>query len=115
MVKRKIGTVKPRENPFVESAHPFQHLAADDDRVGLRLGARSRFNIADRLMPVLADKVLVLAEMTSTNRAPRRPRRGLSRVALSRPPAGAAPSGSTPSLLPDGLNPGVPSRTSSEP
>jgi hypothetical protein len=69
MVKRKIGMVKPRENPLVESAHPFKHLAADDDRVGLRLDASSRFNFADRLMPVPADKVLVLAEMTSTNRA----------------------------------------------
>ena len=69
MVKRKIGMVKPREDPLVKSAHLFKHLAADDDRVGLRLDARSGFNVADRLMPVLADKVLVLAEMTGTNRA----------------------------------------------
>jgi hypothetical protein len=69
VVKRKIGMVKPRENPLVESAHPFKHLAADDDRMGLCLDARSRFNFADRLMPVPADKVLVLAEMTSTKRA----------------------------------------------
>jgi hypothetical protein len=69
MVKRKVGMVKPRENPLVESAHPFKNLAAYDDRVGLRLDARSGFNFADRLMPVPADKVLVLADVTSTNRA----------------------------------------------
>ncbi len=69
MVKRKVGMVKPGENPLVESAHPFKHLAADDDRVGLRLDVPSRFNFADRLMPVPADKVLVFADMTSTNRA----------------------------------------------
>jgi hypothetical protein len=69
MVKRKVGMVKPRENPLVESAHPFKHLAADNDRVGLRLDARSGFYFANRLMPVPADKVLVLAEITSANRA----------------------------------------------
>jgi hypothetical protein len=69
MVKCKIGMVKPRENPLVEPAHPFEHLAPDDDRMGLRLDAPSRFNFADRLMPVPADKVLALAEMTSTKRA----------------------------------------------
>ena len=37
--------------------------------VGLRLDALSRFNFADRLMPVPADKVLVFADVTSTNRA----------------------------------------------
>jgi hypothetical protein len=59
--------VKPRENPLIESAHPFKHLAADDDRVRFRLDPRSRFNFADHLMPVPANKMLVLADMTSTN------------------------------------------------
>ena len=67
MVQCKIGMVEPRENPLVESAHPFKHLAADDDRMGFRLDPRSRFNFADHLMPVPANEMLVLADMTSTN------------------------------------------------